>query len=144
MRALRNVAVCWVFAKYSILSNCTSLKQQLRYYRRRYISHTPTGKCFLFCLVKWPSIDESVYLFTDHCMQSRNSAFFLLDIRCGGKNISGSSSKLNCAAQTISGTGWVRASILSPCRLLDVRSVIRFQNHRRCYSKTHCYPFETF
>ncbi len=32
---------CLVFAKYSILSNCTSLKQQLRYYRRQYISHTP-------------------------------------------------------------------------------------------------------
>ncbi len=26
----------------------------------------------------------------------------------------------------------------------DARSVIRFQNHRRCYGKTHCYPFETF
>ncbi len=48
------VGVSWVFAKYSILSNCTLLKQQLRYYRRRYISHTPTiqyklrnwvGKC---------------------------------------------------------------------------------------------------
>ncbi len=24
----------------------------------------------------------------------------------------------------------------------DVRSVIRFQNHRRCYSKTHCYTSE--
>ncbi len=35
------VGVSRVFAKYSILSNCTSLKQQLRYYRRRYISHTP-------------------------------------------------------------------------------------------------------
>ncbi len=39
---VHSVGVSWVFAKYSILSNCTSLKQQLRYYRRRYISHTPT------------------------------------------------------------------------------------------------------
>ncbi len=38
------------------------------------------------------------------------------------------------SGQTISGTGRVRASILSPCRPLDVRSVNRF--HRRCHSKT--------
>ncbi len=37
------------------------------------------------------------------------SLFFLLAIRCGGENISGSGSKFNCAAR-------VRASILSPCR----------------------------
>ncbi len=37
----RLIVVLLGFAKYSILSNCTSLKQQLRYYRRRYISHTP-------------------------------------------------------------------------------------------------------
>ncbi len=33
-----------VFAKYSIMSNRTSFKQQLRYYRTRYISHTPTAQ----------------------------------------------------------------------------------------------------
>ncbi len=26
----------------------------------------------------------------------------------------------------------------------DMRSVIHFQNHQCCYSKTHRYPFETF
>ncbi len=37
-----------VFAKYSIMSNHTSLKQQLRYYRKRYISHTLDEKiCYL-------------------------------------------------------------------------------------------------
>ncbi len=56
------------------------------------------------------------------------SFFFLLAIRCGGGGgggdfESGSGSKFNCAArvgsgQTISGTGRVRASVLSPCRLL--------------------------
>ncbi len=51
--------------------------------------------------------------------------FFLLSIRCGGGGDfgSGSGSKFNCAArvglgQTISGTGRVRASVLSPCRPL--------------------------
>ncbi len=67
-------------------------------------------------------------------------SLFFIGFSLWGKNISGSSSKLNCAArvgsgQTILGTGRVRASILSPCRPLDVRSVIRFQNHRHCYSK---------
>ncbi len=46
---------------------------------------------------------------------------------------SGSGSKLNCAArvgsgQTISGTGRVRASVLSPCRPLNV-SLSRRLNH---------------
>ncbi len=39
-----------VFAKYSIMSNHTSFKQ-LRYYRRRYISHTPSlGVCEYACI----------------------------------------------------------------------------------------------
>ncbi len=56
-------------------------------------------------------------------------SFFFLVIRCGagagarGDFGSGSGSKFNCAArvgsgQTISGTGRVRASVLSPCRPL--------------------------
>ncbi len=54
------------------------------------------------------------------------SSFFFV-IRCGagggGDFGSGSGSKFNCAArvgsgQTISGTGRVRASVLSPCRTL--------------------------
>ncbi len=50
--------------------------------------------------------------------------FFLLAIRWGGGDLgSGSGSKFNRAArvglgQTISGTGRVRASVLSPCRPL--------------------------
>ncbi len=37
-----SVGVFWMFfAKYSIMSNRTSLKQQLQYYRRRYIYRTP-------------------------------------------------------------------------------------------------------
>ncbi len=51
------------------------------------------------------------------------SFFFLLFNGGGGDFGSGSGSKLNCAArvgsgQTISGTGRVRASVLSPCRPL--------------------------
>ncbi len=45
------LGVSWVFAKYSLLSNCTSLKRQLRYYCRRYISHTPT-KSFIWTTLK--------------------------------------------------------------------------------------------
>ncbi len=71
--------------------------------------------CFLFCLVKWPSLDESVSfcLLTVAC--NREMQPFLLSICCGIKN-SGSGSKFNCAArvgsgQTISGTGRDRASV---------------------------------
>ncbi len=59
-------------------------------------------------------------------MQSWNAIFFLffLFVMGGGGDFgSGSGSKFNCAArvgsgQTISGTGRVRASVLSPCRPL--------------------------
>ncbi len=43
---------CLFFSKYSILSNCTSLKQQLRYYRRRYIYRTPLIPS-LFCFATY-------------------------------------------------------------------------------------------
>ncbi len=51
------------------------------------------------------------------------SFFFLFVMGGGGDFGSGSGSKFNCAArvgsgQTISGTGRVRASVLSPCRPL--------------------------
>ncbi len=64
------------------------------------------------------------------CMQSWNAAFFLfflLAICWGGDLGSGSGSKFNRAArvgsgQTISGTGRIRASVLSPCRpLITIR-----------------------
>ncbi len=50
--------------------------------------------------------------------------FCWLFVGGGGDFGSGSGSKFNCAArvgsgQTISGTGRVRASVLSPCRPLD-------------------------
>ncbi len=53
------------------------------------------------------------------------SFFFLFVMGGGGDFGSGSGSKFNCAArvgsgQTISGTGRVRASVLSPCRPLIV------------------------
>ncbi len=76
------------------------------------------GKCFLFCLVKWPSLDESVSLciclLTVVCNREMQP-LFLLAIHCGGggdfRSGSSSSSKLKCAArvgssQTISGTGF--------------------------------------
>ncbi len=52
------------------------------------------------------------------------SFFFLFVMGGGGDFGSGSGSKFNCAArvgsvQTISGTGRVRASVLSPCRPLS-------------------------
>ncbi len=56
-------------------------------------------------------------------MQSFSFFFFLFVMGGGGDFGSGSGSKFNCAArvgsgQTISGTGRVRASVLSPCRPL--------------------------
>ncbi len=57
-------------------------------------------------------------------MQSFSFFFFIRFGRWGGGDFgSGSGSKFNCAArvgsgQTISGTGRVRASVLSPCRPL--------------------------
>ncbi len=70
-----------------------------------------TGKCFLFCLVKWLSFDESVSLciclLTVACNRETQPfvifIFLLLAIRCGGKKDfrfeSGSGSKFNCAAR---------------------------------------------
>ncbi len=56
-------------------------------------------------------------------MQSFSFFFFLFVMGGGGDFGSGSGSKFNCAArvgsgQTISGTGRVRASVLSLCRPL--------------------------
>jgi hypothetical protein len=56
---------CLVFAKYSILSNCTSLKQQLRYYCRWYISHTPTSASVTFYSTKSLSIKRRCSLSAD-------------------------------------------------------------------------------
>ncbi len=80
--------------------------------------------------MKWPSIDESVSLciclLTVACNCEMQHFFFIGYSLWGGGDILSSGSKLNCAAQvgsgqTISGTGRVRASVLSPCRPLDVR-----------------------
>ncbi len=85
--------------------------------------------------------------------------FFLLAIRWGGGGDlgSGSGSKFNRAArvgsgrvgsgrvgsgQTISGTGRVRASVLSPCRPLAQRSWVQFPvntyTDNKCIAWMHC------
>ncbi len=66
-------------------------------------------------------------------------SFFLFVMGGGGDFGSGSGSKFNCAArvgsgQTISGTGRVRASVLSPCRPL-VQVIIK--THLISFSNKH-------
>ncbi len=73
-----------------------------------------TGKCLLFCLLKWPSLDEYVSLciclLTIACNREIKPLFFLffLAVLCGGGGgLSGPGSKCNCAAWV--GLGQVRS-----------------------------------
>lgn len=52
------------------MSNRTSLKQQLRYYRRRYISHTPRETLCMDALAHSSPWDLRKYVFSPHCARS--------------------------------------------------------------------------
>ncbi len=76
--------------------------------------------------MKWPSLDESVSLciclLTNACNHEMLPLFYWLFV-VGGKIFRVRALNLTVplgSGQTISGTGQVRALILSPCRPLDV------------------------
>ncbi len=107
-----------------------------------------TGKFFFFFFLPCEMAEPwwicfFVYLFTDHCMQSWNAAFFYWLFIVGGEKIfwvwALNFTRVR-SGQTISGTSRVRASILSPCRPLvesEVSPVTLYTNqsstHKSCF-----------